>query len=303
MPVILLLLGLVIAVVGAAMIAYGVPINEFSFGNTLIVAGTVALVGGLILIGVASAARQLRRIADNLDMQPMSWSLDAPTARRTASVAPPLVKPEPAAKEPAAKEPAAKETAAKEAAEVRPQERVVPPQERVVPPSVAEPAPDQPAAADQPAELEPTAPPRGLFRRWFGRGADAPAPSAAAPEPPAAAAAATAPAEPRVDLAALAQLPESEPAPRMPPAAARPASVEPKLERPRPARPAGEAVKPAPPPRSATPGATVFKSGVIDGMAYTLYTDGSIEAELAQGRVRFATVEELQNHLLRGKGQ
>jgi len=32
-------------------------------------------------------------------------------------------------------------------------------------------------------------------------------------------------------------------------------------------------------------------------MAYTLYTDGSIEAELPQGRIRFASVDALQNYL------
>jgi hypothetical protein len=42
---------------------------------------------------------------------------------------------------------------------------------------------------------------------------------------------------------------------------------------------------------------SILKSGVVDGMAYTLYTDGSIEAELAQGVVRFASIEELRNHL------
>ncbi|MGA8799439.1 MAG: DUF308 domain-containing protein, partial [Pseudolabrys sp.] len=41
----------------------------------------------------------------------------------------------------------------------------------------------------------------------------------------------------------------------------------------------------------------VLKSGVVDGMAYTLYIDGSIEAELPQGTVRFASIHELRNHL------
>jgi len=41
----------------------------------------------------------------------------------------------------------------------------------------------------------------------------------------------------------------------------------------------------------------IFKSGVIDGMAYTLYTDGSIEAELAQGTVKFASIDELRAYL------
>ena len=44
----------------------------------------------------------------------------------------------------------------------------------------------------------------------------------------------------------------------------------------------------------------MLKSGVVDGMAYTLYTDGSIEAELAQGVVRFGSIEELRNHLEKG---
>jgi len=43
--------------------------------------------------------------------------------------------------------------------------------------------------------------------------------------------------------------------------------------------------------------ASILKSGVIDGMAYTLYTDGSIEAQLPQGTVHFASIEELRLHL------
>ncbi|MGC2779045.1 MAG: DUF308 domain-containing protein, partial [Bradyrhizobium sp.] len=53
---------------------------------------------------------------------------------------------------------------------------------------------------------------------------------------------------------------------------------------------------PAPAPAEATP-VSILKSGVIDGMAYTLYTDGSIEAQLAQGTVRFASIDELRIHL------
>jgi hypothetical protein len=51
-------------------------------------------------------------------------------------------------------------------------------------------------------------------------------------------------------------------------------------------------------PPSAEPRATaILKSGVIDGMAYTLYTDGSIEAELPQGTMRFASIDDLRSHL------
>jgi hypothetical protein len=46
-------------------------------------------------------------------------------------------------------------------------------------------------------------------------------------------------------------------------------------------------------PRSAT----ILKSGVVDGMAYTLYADGSIEATLPHGTVRFGSIAELRAHI------
>jgi hypothetical protein len=43
--------------------------------------------------------------------------------------------------------------------------------------------------------------------------------------------------------------------------------------------------------------ATILKSGVVDGMAYTLYADGSIEATLPHGTVRFGSIAELRAHI------
>jgi hypothetical protein len=40
----------------------------------------------------------------------------------------------------------------------------------------------------------------------------------------------------------------------------------------------------------------ILKSGVISGMAYTLYADGSIEAELRGASVRFDSIDELRAH-------
>jgi hypothetical protein len=70
------------------------------------------------------------------------------------------------------------------------------------------------------------------------------------------------------------------------------------------------AVAPAPvieehgvePPSAVTPEETaepltVLKSGVVDGMAYTLYSDGSIEAQLPQGMLRFGSIAELRAHI------
>jgi hypothetical protein len=42
---------------------------------------------------------------------------------------------------------------------------------------------------------------------------------------------------------------------------------------------------------------SILKSGVVDGMAYTLYSDGSIEAQLPQGTLRFGSITELRHHI------
>ena len=78
------------------------------------------------------------------------------------------------------------------------------------------------------------------------------------------------------------QAPSAEPAPPR-------AEVRPEVRPEPPARPREE-------PRAERPSA-ILKSGVIDGMGYTLYADGSIEAELPQGTVRFASVDALRAHL------
>jgi hypothetical protein len=61
--------------------------------------------------------------------------------------------------------------------------------------------------------------------------------------------------------------------------------------------------EPAPEPRPVAPApeapttVSILKSGVVDGMAYTLYSDGSIEAQLPQGTLRFGSIAELRNHI------
>jgi hypothetical protein len=68
--------------------------------------------------------------------------------------------------------------------------------------------------------------------------------------------------------------------------------------------PPRERIEPAAAPPAAEPRPiAILKSGVIDGMAYTLYTDGSIEAELPQGTMRFGSIEELRSHLEKAERQ
>jgi hypothetical protein len=47
----------------------------------------------------------------------------------------------------------------------------------------------------------------------------------------------------------------------------------------------------------ATAPVSILKSGVVEGMAYTLYSDGSIEAKLPQGTLRFGSITALRNHI------
>jgi hypothetical protein len=78
---------------------------------------------------------------------------------------------------------------------------------------------------------------------------------------------------------------------RAPPANSGPSFAEYEDDAPPPAR------KPAAANSGAGMSNTIVRSGIIGGMAYTLYTDGSIEAELPIGTVRFASIEELQDHV------
>jgi hypothetical protein len=138
------------------------------------------------------------------------------------------------------------------------------------PRSDARPIPRATPTVERPPERPANA---GLFEvLWPNRGGQQP-PGA---EPP--------PADERLDM----------PLPPPPPAAAR-------LREEREARESERASQapPPPPPPPVERGPAILKSGVIDGMAYTLYADGSIEAELPQGTVKFASVDALRAHLER----
>ena len=74
MSVLLYVVGALAAVAGAAAILFGIPVKEFSFGDTLIVSGTVSLVGGLIVVGLAAAVSQLQRLSEMVGARPLSRS-------------------------------------------------------------------------------------------------------------------------------------------------------------------------------------------------------------------------------------
>src|SRR5215831_18897993 len=286
MSVILSLLGIVLAAVGIAAIGFGIPINEFTLGTTLIVAGVSALTGGLILIGLAAVVAELGRLAEavrtRIAVRPTARPAEAPdavepAASTTAVLPAPVVAA--GARSPQTAFPRSRAEAP--ASEARPHE-----------PAAGLPEADVVASAAErlrvsiPRAERPTAEPS-----IFAHDEEVPlSPNGAAhvqPRPPRVEAA---PPEPKVSADDRAgKRAESEPAP--------PVEGD--------ERQAEQAVsvqdrRPEPAPLEEPHGAaTILKSGVVDGMSYTLYTDGSIEAKLPDGTVRFGSIAELRAHIER----
>jgi hypothetical protein len=283
MMIVMLVAGIGLVLAGLLAIGFGIPIKEFSTGNTLIVTGVMGVCTGAIMFALWIAVRELRNIARRLGP-------GAPQARGEATI-----------------------------------RHVLPPGESVFPSGW-----DQPVAPQ--AGSAPSAPPPPWQDEVVLRDHPIPEPmfpeDTAPPPPPTpkqkrnllfsstsrkererGQARANEPLPP--DLSSdLGPIPPATP-PGTEPAEPQPPSFEDAWPRPDRTKP-GE----IPPPRrglrtplaldetSATPArnedqpaVTILKSGIVDGMAYSLYSDGSIEAQMPEGMMRFASIDELRAHL------
>jgi len=83
MSVILSLLGILVAAAGVAAIGFGIPINEFTLGTTLIVAGVSALTGGLVLLGLAAVVAELGRLRETISTRLVIRPIVVPASRRS----------------------------------------------------------------------------------------------------------------------------------------------------------------------------------------------------------------------------
>ncbi|QWG11685.1 DUF308 domain-containing protein [Bradyrhizobium sediminis] len=292
MMVVLLVAGIGFLLAGLVAIGFGIPINEFGFGNTLILAGTIAACTGMLLLGFWTAVKELKTIARRLGPAGLhaGAALEAaPGASSRASESGFLFSRD---------QPAAEGAGIAEPAAPSPGGAPVPWQEEAAPRNLASadaPAVPAPAEAKQRRNLLFSSTSRKERERAQARTSEPLSP----------------------DLPS----PDLRPAPPVPPPASE-ASVPPPATFddawPKPERPRAAA---APPRRSgrtpstfAEPGAaadrsppaarnddqppvTVLKSGVVDGMAYSLYSDGSIEAQMPEGMMRFASIDELRSHL------
>ena len=62
----LMIAGVAAIVAGGVAIWFGIPVKEFSFGNTMILAGAIAICSGLLLIGLGLVIRELKAIRQSL---------------------------------------------------------------------------------------------------------------------------------------------------------------------------------------------------------------------------------------------
>jgi hypothetical protein len=297
MSVVLFVVGAIVAAVGVGMVGYGIPINEFSFGNTLIIAGSTAIVGGFIVMAIGAAVAQLQRLTETLATRPPLRSSrpleifepqSSPGAASSRIPFPPKTKPEP-------------KSEASASAPPLPLDAPVHAENADVDHVSAAPVlrnPELAAAAAEEYDIKEYE--EVSLSPQHSVPASAHADTREAAPPPVSASAS--PARPEQFEAPW----RSAPPPLRPPqpsyfdtmwpaesrSARRPTSEEPKFE------PKSE-LAPAPLPEAHTPEppAAILKSGVVDGMGYTLYVDGSIEAELPDGTLRFASINELRDHL------
>ncbi len=66
MMFVMLVAGIGLVLAGLLAIGFGIPIKEFSIGNTLIIAGVIGVCTGVIMLGLWMAVRELKNIARRL---------------------------------------------------------------------------------------------------------------------------------------------------------------------------------------------------------------------------------------------
>ena len=292
-----MMVGLLVAAIGLVLagllaIGYGISVKEFSVGNTLIQSGVIGACTGALMFGFWTAVRELKNIA---------LRLGAGLPRGEVAVRPVL--PPGVVREGASGVAGGfpfnrDQQAAENAGSAEPAAAAAPPSP---PPWQDEAASRDHSRGDAPAEAtsaEAAVKPKRnlLFSSTSRKERERAQARTSEPLPP--------------DLLS-ADLRPNPPAVPPDPAEPPPASFDdawPKSERPKPGDLPSQRRAPRTPstfdeangtaPRNAEqPAVTVLKSGVVDGMAYSLYSDGSIEAQMPEGMMRFASIDELRSHL------
>jgi hypothetical protein len=309
MMIVLLVAGIGFLLAGLLAVGLGIPVKEFSFGNTLILTGAMVACTGAIMLAIWAAVRELKNIAPQIGP---GIPKVKPAARAPADPGATLGNqaPEdggflfggdqPAAENPGHPEPAGpppwhEETASRDRVRVdapppEPVEAAKPKRnllfasssrkerERAqVRPGDLPAAEPQPPSVPAPPVAESAEPPPATFDDAWPKPERTRAPEPSPPPPP-----------PRRSVRTPSTFTEPVAAPAASAAVDR-----------RPPAAGAAAIDRYPPAAGNQDQAqvTVLKSGVVDGMAYSLYSDGSIEAQMPEGMMRFASIDELRAHL------
>jgi len=289
---VLLVAGIGVFVAGLVAAAFGIPVKEFSFGNTLILSGAVIACTGLMMMSLSLVVRELRAIAHRLRSGPPA--MDRNDDLRLP--VPPITE---------------------DGGDIADDRRSPPDSSRTMP-DVTEPAATLPSPPPWQAEVSTRN--RGAVREEARDVASPELPPAPVTPPPPKQRrnllftssrkererAMTRSSDPATGglppFAPSDQDPEVSPPPSFDDAWPRPERSRTELGRSSPVvSPAGAGTdrdRGAADSRNRnSPAITVLKSGVVDGMAYSLYSDGSIEAQMPEGMMRFASIDELRAHL------
>jgi hypothetical protein len=289
----LLLLGAVITAAGLGIVASGVSIQDHTFDATNVTPAMIAVIGGCILIGLSFVVRALQRVERVLAARPMPRPARASEVGSAGALAGLSIEPARIPLPPKPKTPTSPQP--------------VPAGGRMVSVGVKSPeGPREPVPLivdESGVSLLPKAPAQpdeesGGVNHGATVRANGSLQVKTAPRP------SVSPRPVHKPLQANDSIfstlwPKAAPAPEANHAAAVPVQVTP------PPSPAQSANGREPTPHApsaevrqeASAGVSILKSGVVEGMAYTLYSDGSIEAQLAEGTVRFGSITELRNHI------
>lgn len=281
----LLIVGIFAVLAGLLAILFGYSVREFSVGSTLIISGTIGVCTGMLLVGLHLLLLELRGIARRL-----AAGSAASSEVRVRPVLPGLAMPGAPAPEPALASPAKTEPGPPPAAGPPPWQSEAALRER--PGAEAPEPPTPPAAPEAPRRrnLLFASTSRKERERAEAKPTEGPQPSHEEP---------AAPDGPPASFDDAWPKPERMRPPEPPVTARRPPPRSPSIfAEAAPPPPAPEpAPSPEPPAAAEQAPVTVLKSGVVDGMAYSLYSDGSIEAQMPEGMMRFASIDELRAHL------
>lgn len=288
----LVIAGIAAIAAGGAAIWFGIPVKEFSFGNTMILAGAVGICSGLLLIGLGLVIRELKAIKLSLRERALEADpreADGPLLP-AGSIAERRGRPD-------RDEFDVRHAAPESLAPLASRRQAAARSDDDDPPGEAAERLDIENGKLSPEVAPPVAPPakarRNLLFSSSRKERERAEPAAKSPtSAPSGEAAIAADTEgtsrphpsfndtwPRAERSSRADLH----APR------RDATLAPPLQADRTS--SGQNV----------PTATVVKSGTVDGMAYSLYSDGSIEAQMPEGMMRFASIEQLRAHLDRAR--